>query len=89
MHVACGTRHASFFFFDMDINDITEEMRDMFSLASGRTDVVEADEVQSLDSKSMGSLPPLELEVAPTSPKMKKIRKGKKPRRKSKDLSVT
>ena len=81
--------HASFFFDDMDINDIPEDMRDMFSLASDRTDVVEADEVQSLDSKSMGSLPPLGLEEAPTSPKMKKIRKGKKPRRKSKDLSVT
>ena len=81
-------QHASFFFEDMDINDIPEDMRDMFSLASDRTDVVEADEVQSLDSQSKGSLPPLGLEEAPTPPTVKKIRKGKKPRRKSKDLST-
>mmetsp|Transcript_9251 Transcript_9251/g.22985 ORF Transcript_9251/g.22985 Transcript_9251/m.22985 type:complete len:409 (+) Transcript_9251:261-1487(+) len=80
--------HASFFFEDMDINDIPEDMRDMFSLASDRTDVVDTDnDVQSYDSKSFGSLPPLGLEENAVPATKKKLRKGKKPRSKSRDKS--
>lgn len=82
--------HASFFFEDMDINDIPEDMRDMFSLASDRTDVVDTDlDVQSYDSKSFGSLPPLGLEDNAAPQTKKVLRKGKKPRRKSHDQSTT
>mmetsp|Transcript_14645 Transcript_14645/g.30344 ORF Transcript_14645/g.30344 Transcript_14645/m.30344 type:complete len:410 (+) Transcript_14645:106-1335(+) len=43
--------HASFIFDDMDINDVPEDMRDMISLASDRTDVVEtSDDNISFDS---------------------------------------
>jgi len=81
--------HASFFFEDMDLNDIPSDMRDMVSLASDRTDVVETDDGHSIDSKSFASLPPLGLnEDKPAlSLTKKKLRKGKKPRRKS-NLSV-
>ncbi len=82
--------HASFFFEDMDINDIPEDMRDMFSLASDRTDVVDPDlDVQSYDSKSLNSLPPLGLEENGAPQTKKVLRKGKKPRRKSHDQSTT
>jgi len=82
--------HASFIFADMDINDIPEGMRDLVSLASDRTDVIESDDGRSYDSKSFASGPPLGLEPGADSPlplpgglKKKKLRKGKKPRRKS------
>jgi hypothetical protein len=85
-------KHASFIFDDMDINDIPEDMRDMISLASDRTDVVEMDDGQSIDSKSFASLPPLGLEPGATEAQLpsskKKLRKGRKPRRKSKDQST-
>jgi hypothetical protein len=79
---------ASNFFDDMDINDIPEDMRDMVSLASDRTDEIETYDVQSFDSKSFAT--PLGLaEEAPLPPTKKKLRKGKKPRRKSRDLSTS
>jgi len=81
----CLDDSASNFFDDMDINDIPEDMRDMVSLASDRTDEIEAYDVQSYDSKSYAT--PLGLEEAPP-PTKKKLRKGKKPRRKSRDLST-
>eukprot|EP00535_Pseudo-nitzschia_heimii_P010221 CAMPEP_0197192060 /NCGR_PEP_ID=MMETSP1423-20130617/24451_1 /TAXON_ID=476441 /ORGANISM="Pseudo-nitzschia heimii, Strain UNC1101" /LENGTH=416 /DNA_ID=CAMNT_0042644873 /DNA_START=258 /DNA_END=1508 /DNA_ORIENTATION=- len=84
--------HASFIFDDMDINDIPEDMRDMVSQASDRTDVVESDDGRSYDSKSYASM--LGLEPGAESPlpipgaRKKKLRKGKKPRRKSRDMST-
>jgi len=86
--------HACFIFDDMDINDIPEDMREMISLASDRTDVVETDDGQSFDSKSFASVPPLGLEPGASeaslpSTRVKKLRKGKKPRRKSKNLSIS
>jgi len=80
--------HASFFFDDMDINDIPEEMRDMVSLASDRTDVVDFDDIQSFDSKSFASAP-LGLEPGAAEAQSKKpLRKGKKPQRKPTDQSI-
>lgn len=86
-------KQGPFIFDDMDINDIPEDMRDMISLASDRTDKVETDDGQSIDSKSFASLPPLGLEPGATEAQVpsskKKLRKGRKPRRKSKDQSTS
>lgn len=49
------TEHASFIFDDMDIHDVPEDMRDMFSLASDRTDVVETNEGQLLESTKISN----------------------------------
>jgi len=66
-----SNEHASFFFEDMNLNDVPEDMRDMISLASDHTDVVEAyDGITNSTSShrgesvtvSMSSLPPLGLE---------------------------
>lgn len=44
--------HASFFLDDMDFHDVPEDMRDMISCASDRTDVVEIEGQSMEDSKS-------------------------------------
>lgn len=51
-----GKEHASFFFDDMDIHAVPEDMRDMCSLASDRTDVVKAEEGQSLNESKSSDL---------------------------------
>lgn len=76
--------HASFIFEDMDINDIPEDMRDMVSVGSDRTDVVESDDGRSHYSGSFASIPPLGLEPGAEQAqpfpgvRKKKLRKGKK-----------
>ena len=85
--------HASFIFDDMDINDIPEDMRDMYTQASDRTDVVESDDGRSYDSKSyastlLGLEPGVESPLPVPGARKKKLRKGKKPRRKSRDQST-
>lgn len=66
--------HASFFLEDMDLNDVPEGMRDMFSQASDHTDVVETYDGTTNSTSShrgefatvsMSSLPPLGLEPRP------------------------
>eukprot|EP00537_Pseudo-nitzschia_pungens_P001132 CAMPEP_0172367620 /NCGR_PEP_ID=MMETSP1060-20121228/22689_1 /TAXON_ID=37318 /ORGANISM="Pseudo-nitzschia pungens, Strain cf. cingulata" /LENGTH=342 /DNA_ID=CAMNT_0013091939 /DNA_START=133 /DNA_END=1161 /DNA_ORIENTATION=- len=42
--------HASFFFEDMDIDDVPEDMIDMISVVSDRTDQVPMNDIQSIDA---------------------------------------
>lgn len=84
--------HASNFFEDMDINDVPEEYRNEFSVASDHTDVVDTEDGQSYDSKSFAGSAPLGLletgsaaAMAPTP----KLRRGKKPRPKSKEQATS